>query len=236
MELLEKVVIYRAQNIFLTEETLEGALQISERTCYAYVAEQDNRKSSLKAKQKTVENEIRNLTKTAREGAEAGESRSIVRSLRDLEKQQEELEEAVSRINDDTEELRRYVSDKEKLTATLLDLKTYTESKDPEAIKELIDGCVERVEVFSDRIEIYYRMWAHNGGPDDWPSMEIIYLDEMKDYVPSEGCLLGSSTGVFLRFMCPRCSTGCGPRTGAGVFRTPSHAGLSLPRGPRAGG
>ena len=223
MELLEKVVIYRAQNIFLTEETLAGALQISEKTCYVYVAEQDNHKSSLKATQKTVENEIRNLTKTAREGAEAGESRSIIKSLRDLEKQQEELEEAVSQINDDTEELRRYVSDKENLTATLLDLKTYTESKDPEAVKELIDGCVERVEVFSDRIEIYYRMWTNNGGPDGWPSMEIIYLDEMKDYVPSESCLLESSTGV-------RCRPGSGARLPS-EFRRASASRLAAPAG-----
>ena len=41
MELLEKVVIDRARNIFLTEETLEGALQIAESSSYAYVAEQD---------------------------------------------------------------------------------------------------------------------------------------------------------------------------------------------------
>ena len=221
MGLLEKLVIYRAQNIFLTEETLKSALQISEKACYAYVAEQDNRKSNLKARQKTVENQIRNLTKIAREGAEAGESRSIIKSLRDLEERQEELEEAVSQINDDTEELRLYVSDKEKLTATLLDLKTYTESQDPEAIKELINGCVERVEVFSDRIEISYRMWTHNGGPDDWPSMEIIYLDDMKDYVPSESCLLGSGTGA-------RCRPGSGGKWPSG-FRRASACWLAAP-------
>ena len=43
------------------------------------------------------------------------------------------------------------MSDKETLTAALLDLKTYTEPKDPEAAKELVKGCIERVEVFSDR-------------------------------------------------------------------------------------
>ena len=65
MELLEKVVIDRARNIFLTEETLEGALQIAESSSYAYVAEQDSRKSGLKAKKRTVENQISNLTNTA---------------------------------------------------------------------------------------------------------------------------------------------------------------------------
>ena len=198
MELLEKVVIYRAQNIFLTEETLEGALQIASQSSHAYVAEQDNRKSSLKATQKTVENEIRTLMQRAKDAKQSGAevSRSINKELLDLEKQEDELKTAVSQINDDTEELRLYVSDKEKLTATLLDLKTYTEPKDPEAAKELVKGCIERVEVFSDRIEIYYRMWQHSGGPDDWQNMEIIYLDEMKGYVPSESCLLGSSTGI----------------------------------------
>ena len=200
MEILEKVVIYRAQNVFLTEETLEGALQIAEQSSHAYVAEQDNRKSSLKASQNTVENDIRTLMKRARDAEESGAevSRSINKELLDLENREDKLKTEVSQINDDTDELRLYVSDKEKLTATLLDLKTYTESKDPEATKELINGCVERVEVFSDRIEIYYRMWTHNGGPDDWPSMEIIYLDEMKGYVPPESCLLGSSTGINL--------------------------------------
>ena len=198
MELLEKVVIDRARNIFLTEETLEGALQIAESSSYAYVAERDSRKSDLKARKKTVENEIRTLMKRASDAREAGAevSRSINKGLLDLEKEDEELEEAISRIDDDTEELRLYVSDKEKLTAALLDLKTYTEPKDPEAAKELVKGCIERVEVFSDRIEIYYRMWQHNGSPDAWQNMEIIYLKDMKDYVPSESCLLESSTGL----------------------------------------
>ena len=197
MERLEKMVIHRAQNIFLTEETLEGALDISGKTSYAYVTEQDNRKSSLKASQNTVENEIRTLMIRARDAEEAGAevSRSINRGLLDLERKQEELEEAISQINDDTDELRRYVSDKGKLTATLLDLKTFTEPIDPQAAKELIEGCVDRVEVFADRIEIYYRLWAHNGGPEDWPSMEIIYLEEMEGYVSLQNCLLGQSTG-----------------------------------------
>ena len=207
IELLEKVVIDRARNIFLTEETLEGALQIAESSSYAYVAERDSRKSDLKARKKTVENEIRTLMKRASDAKEAGAevSRSINKGLLDLEKEDEELEEAISQIDDDTEELRLYVSDKEKLTAALLDLKTYTEPKDPEAAKELVKGCIERVEVFSDRIEIYYRMWQHNGSPDAWPNMEIIYLKDMKDYVPSESCLLGSSTGA-------RCRPGSGGR------------------------
>ena len=136
--------------------------------------------------------------KRARDAEEAGAavSRSINKGLLDLEQQQEELKQAISQINDDTEELRLYVSDKEKLTATLLDLKTYTEPTDRQAAKELIEGCVERVEVYRDRIEIYYRLWSHNGGPDDWPSMEIINLDEMKDHVSSESCLLERSTGI----------------------------------------
>ena len=198
MDVLEKIVICRAQNVFLTEETLEQALQIAGKTSYAYVAEQDNRKSSLKASQNDVEKEIRTLMKRAKDAEEAGAavSRSINKGLLDLEQQQEELEQAISQINDDTEELRLYVSDKEKLTATLLDLRTYTEPTDRKAAKELIEGCVERVEVYRDRIQIYYRLWSHNGGPDDWPSMEIINLDEMKDHMSSESCLLGRTTGI----------------------------------------
>ena len=71
-------------------------------------------------------------------------------TCRDREKLNREIQE----INEATLEEERFISDPDGIVATALDLRTYTESKDTDSVRELVKILIERVEVYQDYGEI----------------------------------------------------------------------------------
>jgi DNA invertase Pin-like site-specific DNA recombinase len=196
MDQLVPAVIDRVNNHILTPETLQNAVQAMARDSRNYLTEGESRRSDLKTKLKDVEEGIKNVNDVVKmQGTKISETPSLMDSLAGLEKEKRELVDEINQITDDTNEARLYVTNPEGIIATALDLKTYTESKDPEAVKQILNMFIDRVEVYRDHAEIYYKISAHSEESAELPGVEIISFDKKGRPLSAESCLLEGSTG-----------------------------------------
>ena len=197
MDQLVPAVIDRVKNHILTPETLQNTVQVMARDSRNYLTEGESRRSDLKAKLKGVEEGIKNVNGVVRDERKRIDNLpSLIDNLEGLEKEKKELVAEINQITDDTNEARLYVTNPEGIMATALDLKTYTESEDPEAVKQILNMFIDRVEVYRDHAEIYYKISAHSEESAELPGVEIISFDKKGRPLSAESCLLEGSTGV----------------------------------------
>ena len=197
MDQLVPAVIDRVNNHILTPETLQNTVQVMARDSRNYLTEGESRRSDLKAKLKEVEEGIKNVNGVVREeGERIKKLPSLIDNLEGLEKEKKELVAEINQITDDTNEARLYVTNPEGIMATALDLKTYTESEDPEAVKQILQMFIDRVEVYRDHAKIYYKISAHSEESAELPGVEIICFDTKGRPLPAESRLLENPSSM----------------------------------------
>ena len=193
-----EAVTERLTNHFITQETLESVIAEVAEKSKGFLEEQETSKSGIKDRLKAVNNEIKNINAVLKaEGTRAKNLRSLIDELEEIEKEKAELEKAGEQIAEASQEALLFMNDRDGIIETALDLKTYTDPEDLEAIRELMHIFIERVEVFDDgHGVIYYNLSVRSTGPEGTPDKETIRFEKKKAPQSDESCGLAQTTGL----------------------------------------
>ena len=155
----EDLIVKRFAKYVFTEENLERQLATAGRDRQNFLREGDAKKADLEKRLSEIEQEIRNGNDTVlKYGTRYPNLDSLMESINKLETSKATLTRDIERIVEDTEEARLFLSDRESFVAMLMDVRTYMESAEVQEVKELLKSFISRIEVFNDRIDIYYHL------------------------------------------------------------------------------
>ena len=189
----------RLRNHFLTKDTLQNVTARIADESRSYLEKQETNKAGVRERRTKVRDGISNLKKTLRKGNKLGPRslRSITEDLEKLLTEEEELDQVLAGITSDSEEARLFVNNPEGIIETALDLNTYTNPEDLEAVRELIDLFIDRVELMdNDTGVIYYDFPVHGGGSEDESAEETIYFGKKTGLLANKSCGFAICTGL----------------------------------------
>ncbi len=138
MDELVKQVLERLLGTTLTEPTVRQVIEDVARDSGPYLEEGQARKKELSEQLTEVRKRIRNISEVIQtQGARYQRLATLLKDLAELEEKERKLQEAIQEINDATEQARLFINDPDGIVEAILDLRTYTETRDEEAAKEL---------------------------------------------------------------------------------------------------
>ena len=194
------VLIDRLTNHFLTEDTLERVIDRIADESREYLETQETNQVGIRSSLRLAKEKVRNLKENLSDGGLGPRSRKSL--TEDLEQQlgeQEELEKDLERISVSSQEARLFVNNRDGIIETAMNLKTYTDPENLDAVRQLINLFVEKVEVFDDgHAIVHYDLPVHSKGSEEGETEEIIYFEKKKTPVASQSCGLEQGTGVRL--------------------------------------
>ena len=139
MDELVKQVLERLLDTTLTEPTVRQLIEDVARDSGPYLEEGQARKKELSEQLTEVRKRIRNISEVIQtQGTQYQGLATLLKDLAELEEKERKLQEAIQEINDATEQARLFINDPDGIIEAILDLRTYTETRDEEAAKELI--------------------------------------------------------------------------------------------------
>ena len=153
MDELVKQVLERLLDTTLTEPTVRQLIEDVARDSGPYLEEGQARKKELSEQLTEVRKRIRNISEVIQtQGARYQGLATLLKDLAELEEKERKLQEAIQEINDATEQARLFINDPDRIIEAILDLRTYTETRDEEAAKELISLFVTAVYVYKEDV------------------------------------------------------------------------------------
>ena len=124
-------------NHFLTEDTLERVVDEVARLSEPFLEAQQNQKSGVSERKKEViAKNINDVLKTA--GARAGNLRSLIDDLDNLEQERQDLHQEASQMAEASEPDLLVVNDKAGIIETASSHKTFADPADPDPIREFM--------------------------------------------------------------------------------------------------
>ena len=188
----------RLRNHFLTEENLESLVDKVVESSKAYLEQQMRGESGIKAKLNIVEGEIENTGKVLIAAGDRAENlHYLIGKLEKFELEKQDLQKQLDLNAEASKEALLFLNDREGIIETALDLKTLTDPEDPEAIRELFQIFIERVEIFEDRHgDIHYTLPVQSAGPEGTPGRETIYFEKKTRSKAAKSCGLEGFTGT----------------------------------------
>ena len=223
MNTLLEAIKDRITHHFLTPENLQSVIDGVNEVSRSMLVEHQAQLSRIRERKSVVATEINNINAVLRSaGTQANNLQTLLKDLAALEKESATLENESTRINVNTEEALLFVNDQDGIIQTALDYKTWTDPEDPEAIRELFQIFIQRVEVFEledgatdQRADIYYDLRAFKAPGQDDAGTETIHVGKKKPVTPSDlKCGFESFTGASAgpgarRWWCSTCSVTC---------------------------
>ena len=197
LDRLMEAVVSRMLNHILTPEVILEQIESVAAESKRHVSEQENRKSNIGKRLKELAQGIKNVNDVLiAEGARNKNLNSLLDKLNEMETDRETLNREIQEINEATEEAARFISDPDGIVATALDLRTYTESKDPTSLRELVKMLIERVEVYPDYGKIYYALPVPCAGAEGDSSPETVNLAKASTRSSDESCTIQGFMGI----------------------------------------
>ena len=208
MDTLIKLVLERMLDANLTEPALRQLIEDVARDSRKYLEEGQARKAELSKELSEVRRRIRNLSEIIQDQGKKHEGlATLMKDLGKLEEKEWTLEEAIREINDATEQARLFINDPEGILEAVLDLRTYTETRDEAAANELISLFVTAVYVYKKKVdedddhenhmEIHWTLPIHSERTgESWDSEIVVLKKEDDDDRDDDFCLLGTHIGT----------------------------------------
>ena len=194
-ELLESIT-GRLTTHFLTEDTLDSVIEGVREESWRYLGELETSKSGISARMKIVQDEIDTIVAVLRAaGTKAPNLHSLIDRLKMFEDEKADLQKQIAQIAEVSEEALLFVNQKEGIIETALSQKTLTNPEDPEAIRELLNIFIERVELFQDKHGIIYYDLPIRSAKPEGTAKETIYLEKKREPKASESCVLMEPRG-----------------------------------------
>ena len=190
---------------FLTPENLQNVIDGVNEISRSMLEERQVQLASIRERKRVVATEIRNISDVLTEaGTKKSDLHTLLSDLAELEKERVALDNEANQIIDATEEALLFVNDQAGIIETALDYKTWTDPEDPEAIRELFQIFIQRVEVFEledgatdQRVVIYYDLRAFKASGQEDSATETIHIGKKKPVNPSDQkCGFDMFTGI----------------------------------------
>jgi DNA-binding protein H-NS len=208
LDTLLKHVMTRMFDHNLTGQNIKELIEEVTRKSSPYLEDKQKEKEDLYKSLAEVKKRIQNISEVIQtQGTRYQGMPTMLEDLAKLEKKRQTLEEKVQEINDATEEARLFINDPEGILAAVLDLRTYTETRDEEAAKELIKLFVTSIEVYDIqpltkgnqewRLDIQWTLPIFSERTDKSGDREIVILKKDDDDPQDDDfCLLGRFVGA----------------------------------------
>ena len=192
----------RLEHHFLTPENLAMVIDGVAEVSRPLLEERQTQLTQIRERKRVVNTEIKNIDDVLTEaGNKATNLLTLINNLAKLEKERADLEKEGNQIDEATEEALLFVNDQEGIIETALDYMTWTDPKDPEAVREFLKIFIKKVEVFEleegatdQRAVIHYDLRAFKAGAS---GTETIHIGKKKSLEASaNNCGLDGCTGV----------------------------------------
>ena len=192
-------LVDRLRNHFLTEDNLQRVIEEIAENSRNYLENQETNRSGVRERLRLVRERVRNRKEILDDsGLGPRTRRSLTDDLEQLLTEEDELRQELARITSATEEAFLFVNDRDGIIETAMDLKTYTDPEDPEAIRELVGLFIERVEVMDKKHGvIHYDLPVRREGSEDMQTEETIHFEKRKNNtLANESCGLEQAMGI----------------------------------------
>ena len=171
----------RLEHHFLTPENLAMVIDGVAEVSRPMLEERQTQLTQIRERKRVVNTEIQNIDDVLTEaGNKATDLRTLINNLAKLEKERADLEKESNQIIEATEEALLFVNDQEGIIETALDYMTWTDPKDPEAVREFLKIFIKKVEVFEleegatdQRAVIHYDLRAFKAGASGTETIHI---------------------------------------------------------------
>ena len=181
--------------------------KVLERLLETNLTEGEARKKELSKELAEVRKRKRNISETIQtRGTDHEAPATLLQDMYTLERKDRTLEDEIQEINDATEEARLFINEPEGILEAILDLRTYTETRDLEASKDLINLFIVAVYVYNEKMdadadhenhmEMHWTLPIFSEVTGESSDREIVILkkeDYEDDY--NKFCLLGTPMG-----------------------------------------
>ena len=195
----ENLVIDRFVNYVFIKENLDRQLTTAGRDRQKFLSEGETNKAALEKRLSEIDQELRNGNDIVLEyGRKYPNLDSLMENINSLGTERATLTREIERIMEDTEEARLFLSDPEAIVAMLTDVRTYMESGEEKAVKDLLKSFISRIEVFNDHIDIYYHLSPQMVDLSENLWKETINLKKDHDRDRKKSCLLARFTGIWM--------------------------------------
>ena len=171
----QTIILHRLLNYIFTEDNVTRRVQQAAKDSRKFLQEGDKRKKPFEKRLRQIDRDLENGNEIMlTHGAGYQHLDSLMQKINALGAEWEEVTRQIEQIAEETEEARLFMSDSEGIVSALLDFRTYTETGEKQAFRELVETFIERIEVFNDHADIYYHLTPHLVKTKENPTMDTM--------------------------------------------------------------
>ena len=193
----QDLICDRLVKYIFTQENLERQVKSAAKSSKGFLQKEEANSKALQSRLDTIEEQLRNGNGLVLEfGKKLKHIDSLMEEIDNLGRERQAMAAEIERAAETTREAKFFLTDPQGLIDTLLDYKTYTESEEPDAVRDLALTFIQRIEVFNDHIDIYYHLSPELVNLKDNLRKETITLKADNDRDRKKRCLLGKYMGI----------------------------------------
>ena len=195
----QALIFDRLTNYIFTKENLERQVRSAAKGGREFLQEEGANKRALERRLRKIDQELQNCNETVRKfGTKYQHIDSLMETIDRLGREREAVAAKIQSSVEYTKEAELFITDPQGTVETLLDYKTYTESEEPQAVRELAKLFIKRIEVFNDHIDIYYHLTPQLENLKDNLRKETISLKGNNPSGRKKSCLLDGLMGIWM--------------------------------------